>query len=600
MNLYASKISIKWAMFFLLYVLSLTSLGSAVGGAEDPREILSRTVAYKFKDPALLELALTHHSSDLGGSVSTRGNERLEFLGDAVLDCVMKMQVLERSYGPQLANLNDNTALLTQNRVLVRVADAIGLPPSTVLPAALGTGVFIKAGKLSALEDAKADLVEALMGAIYLDSGDITPVEVLVKRFWFSAEAPENYCDTVLRPSSEMEVTTAKMGYRFKTPWYLSASLGQAVPMEALGKSLLKFVVNEFLYRRFPELPEGELAKRSNALHAKRNIASLPFLGANAQAFIGGIYLDGGLSIVRQFILWHWTSPDAPEEIRAAIYKAPNTVPSDSFVVYPAGVKAVIPKTFLLEVLKPLAQTPRFDTKEVSSTPASKFISKVVLEEDGKVISKEVEASTKKDAEKAAALEALEGLGVRALVDLDMVSPALLLVDSYLRVLEGFLIVKGMSFEYHQLAAHPSGKGLRLEVQGRDLESVIVEAPSRMEAQYHALAYSILQRLESEFTSFRTSPPEHRLALNDWMLFYKRYMEEAMQKAGGPFEVIPRAKAKEKKTPSLTYQLNVPARSLSIEGIGYSVDEAILDALTQAFKAIKTLSASAAGGAGEY
>lgn len=581
MNLYTCRTTSWWAIFFLTCALSFTSLSSATVDEADSRAALITTIAYNFKDPKLLELALTHHSGDLGESVSARGNERLEFLGDAVLDYVMKVQILERSYGSQLAILNDTTALLTRNEILVKVADAIGLPIAAMLPTSLRDTA--KPGKLSALEKAKADLVEALIGAIYLDSDSISPVETLIRRFWFSAEAPEDYSHTVLSPKPEEDVIG--LGYRFKAVGYLFASLGQPVLMESIGISILKFTVNEFLYRRFPELPEGELAKKSALLHATKNIAALPFLGIKAQALVGGVYFDGGLSIAKQFILWHWTSPNAPEEMRAAVYKAHNTVLSGSSVIYPAYVKVVTPKTLLLEVLKPLGKTPGFDTKEVPTLLTPKFVSKVILEEDEEILSKEIDASTKKEAERLAAQDALERLSVRALVDLDS-TPALPL-DSYLRVLEGFLISKGITFEYHQLAEHPSGRGVRLEVQGRSLIPIITEGSTRIEAQYHSLGYSILQRLENELTSFQTFPAEHRLELNDWLRFYKRYTEEKLQKMGCVFEVIPMSKAKEKKTPLLTYKIDIPERSVSVEGLGYSADEATLDALIQTLKQLQ-------------
>ena len=578
MNLYTYKITTWQIIFLLVFTSFLASLNSAAIDEENPRATLIQAIAYNFKNLKLLELALTHHSGDLGGSVSARGNERLEFLGDAVLDYVMKVQILERSYGSQLANLNDTTALLTRNEVLAKIADMLGLPIAAALPVSLRDTT--KPSKPYSLEKTKADLVEALIGAIYLDSDSISPIEMLIRRFWFSAEAPRDYSHTML--SHEAEENIAGVGYRFKTAGYLFASLGQSSLMEAIGKSVLKFTINEFLYRRFPELPEGELANKSNVLHATRNITTLPFLGTKAQSLVGGVYFDGGLNIAKQFILWHWTSLNAPAEMRAAIYKAHNTVLSESSVIYPTCVKVVTPKTLLLEVFKPLNKTPGFDTKEMTTVLAPKFVSKVVLEEDEEVISKEVDASTKKEAERLAAQDALERLSTRALADID--STSALPLDSYLRVLEGFLIGKGITFEYHQLAEHPSEKGVRLEIQGRSLIPIIAEGPTRIAAQYHSLGCSILQRLENEFISFRASPVEHRLELNDWLRFYKRYTEEKLKKLGCIFEVIPMSKAKEKKTPLLTYSIRIPERSMLIEGQGYSADEATLDALTQVLK----------------
>lgn len=108
--------------------------------------------------------------------------------------------------------------------------------------------------------------------------------------------------------------------------------------------------------------------------------------------------------------------------------------------------------------------------------------------------------------------------------------------------------------------------------------------------------YSILQQLENEFVTFQAFPAGHRLELNDWLKFYKRYLEQALQTIESTFEVSPISKAKEKKTPLLTYQINIPARSLLLTGEGYSAEESILDALIKAFKTIKTSSITVFGG----
>lgn len=119
---------------------------------------LSR-LGYQFQDPALLRQALTHRSH------SAPHNERLEFLGDAVLNCAVAALLYERF--PRLAEgeLSRLRANLVNQDTLSRIAMSMELGAQL----RLGEGELKSGGvrRPSIL----ADALEAVMGAILLDGG---------------------------------------------------------------------------------------------------------------------------------------------------------------------------------------------------------------------------------------------------------------------------------------------------------------------------------------------------------------------------------------------------------------------------------------------
>jgi ribonuclease-3 len=115
-------------------------------------------------DPALLELALTHRSYAYEhGGLPT--NERLEFLGDAVLGLVVAETLFRRHGDLPEGDLAKLRAAVVNARALASVARSIGLGSHL----RLGRGEQSSGGrdKSSIL----ADTLEALIGAVYLDAG---------------------------------------------------------------------------------------------------------------------------------------------------------------------------------------------------------------------------------------------------------------------------------------------------------------------------------------------------------------------------------------------------------------------------------------------
>lgn len=120
---------------------------------------LAKALGYKFGAEGLLLQALTHRS------FGSPHNERLEFLGDSVLNCVVATLLFQRF--PDLAEgeLSRQRANLVRQDALARIAEALKLGEYLRLgEGELKSGGFRRPSIL-------ADAVEALIGAIYLDAG---------------------------------------------------------------------------------------------------------------------------------------------------------------------------------------------------------------------------------------------------------------------------------------------------------------------------------------------------------------------------------------------------------------------------------------------
>jgi ribonuclease-3 len=120
---------------------------------------LQQRIGYGFSRPELLAQALTHRSH------GAPHNERLEFLGDSVLNCVIAAELFERFAGLPEGDLSRLRAQLVRQESLHQLAQTISLGEYLRLgEGELKSGGF---GRPSIL----ADAFEALMGAVFLDGG---------------------------------------------------------------------------------------------------------------------------------------------------------------------------------------------------------------------------------------------------------------------------------------------------------------------------------------------------------------------------------------------------------------------------------------------
>lgn len=120
---------------------------------------LKQSLAYEFADQALLKRALTHRSAP-GGN-----NERLEFLGDAVLQMLVSELVFAERPDASEGRLSRLRSSLVKDSTLSRIAAEIGVGKHLILgPGERKSGGHRRASIL-------ADALEALFGAVYLDAG---------------------------------------------------------------------------------------------------------------------------------------------------------------------------------------------------------------------------------------------------------------------------------------------------------------------------------------------------------------------------------------------------------------------------------------------
>lgn len=129
--------------------------------------ILQETVGIKFDNVALLQQALTHPSY---ANENPRGaviidNERLEFLGDSVLNLIVTEELYRNFPGLSEGELTKLRALLINQETLSRHARKLGLGGYLLL----GKGEELTGGRER--ETNLADAFEALVGAIFLDQG---------------------------------------------------------------------------------------------------------------------------------------------------------------------------------------------------------------------------------------------------------------------------------------------------------------------------------------------------------------------------------------------------------------------------------------------
>jgi ribonuclease-3 len=144
------------------------------GPPENPGTKLERTLGYAFARPQLLETALTHPSAAVG---SDSHYERLEFLGDAVLDLAIADLLMRKFPTAKEGPLSKQRASIVNARTLALKAQAIELNEMM----RLGKGEEKSGGreKTSIL----AAVFEAVIGAIYTDGG-LVPAQQVVERLF--------------------------------------------------------------------------------------------------------------------------------------------------------------------------------------------------------------------------------------------------------------------------------------------------------------------------------------------------------------------------------------------------------------------------------
>lgn len=141
----------------------------------DSLPALQQRLQHAFANPALLKLALTHRS------FSADHNERLEFLGDSVLNLAVADLLYARLTELPEGDLSRVRANLVKQDTLHRLAVVLGLPDVLLL----GGGEVRSGGQKR--PSILADALEAVIGAVYLDAG-FAAAQALVHRLFEAVE----------------------------------------------------------------------------------------------------------------------------------------------------------------------------------------------------------------------------------------------------------------------------------------------------------------------------------------------------------------------------------------------------------------------------
>lgn len=175
---------------------------------------LQARLQHRFSDPQLLVRALTHRS------FSADHNERLEFLGDSVLNLAVAALLYERLDALPEGDLSRVRANLVRQETLHQLAVGLGLPDVI----RLGEGESRSGG--SRRPSILADALEALIGAVHLDAG-YAASEALVRRLFADVQINPTMAATAKDPKTELQEWL--QGRHMQLPIYrVAATLGAA------------------------------------------------------------------------------------------------------------------------------------------------------------------------------------------------------------------------------------------------------------------------------------------------------------------------------------------------------------------------------------
>lgn len=175
---------------------------------------LQARLQHQFSDPRLLTRALTHRS------FSSEHNERLEFLGDSVLNLAVAALLYDRLQAMPEGDLSRVRANLVKQETLHQLAVGLGLPEVI----RLGEGESRSGG--SRRPSILADALEAVIGAVHLDAG-YAAAEALVRRLFQDLAINPTMAATAKDPKTELQELL--QGRKMKLPVYrVAATLGAA------------------------------------------------------------------------------------------------------------------------------------------------------------------------------------------------------------------------------------------------------------------------------------------------------------------------------------------------------------------------------------
>lgn len=180
----------------------------------DALAALQSRLQHRFQDPKLLARALTHRS------FSAEHNERLEFLGDAVLNLAVAALLYEQLASLPEGDLTKVRASLVRQEPLHQIALGLGLP--ALLRVGEGEARTNGRNRPSIL----ADALEAVIGAVYVDGG-YPAAEAVVRRLFQDVELKPSLAVAAKDPKTELQELL--QGRKMNLPLYrVVGTLGAA------------------------------------------------------------------------------------------------------------------------------------------------------------------------------------------------------------------------------------------------------------------------------------------------------------------------------------------------------------------------------------
>jgi len=126
---------------------------------------IEKKIGYKFRDPALMKLSLTHASSLKEKKTPGMDNQRLEFLGDAVLQLGVSDLLMDKYPEADEGELSFLRIGLVRKETLARVAVGLDIDKHVLVDSNLASM------NSTGISSVAADAFEAVLGAVYLDGG---------------------------------------------------------------------------------------------------------------------------------------------------------------------------------------------------------------------------------------------------------------------------------------------------------------------------------------------------------------------------------------------------------------------------------------------
>ena len=266
-------------------------------GVKEPRYGDRRNRLSHTKKKGIVQLIdIMAKLEDLDGSQSfVQHNERLEFLGDAILEFICTCHLYFLFPEMPEGGLVTHRSSLVQNRHLAEIAKKLEL--DNFMQFSHGPDLCHQED----MEHAMANCFEAILGAIYLDSDVKTVQKVFSKLVFEEGELRKLWCSLPGHPLQEQQpdgdrsvISSSNVlkglvkleeavGIQFKhirllarafthpQVGYNNLTLGNNQRMELLGDSLVQWVVTDYLYQHFPEHHEGHLTLLRSSL-VNRNI----------------------------------------------------------------------------------------------------------------------------------------------------------------------------------------------------------------------------------------------------------------------------------------------------------------------------------------